>query len=64
MKCCKMQHFIWVFTVCQSTCSGVSGLQGVNYIVLLFTFKVIEKHLAERQIKKEKDVVQLYLANK
>ena len=23
MKCCLMQHFIWVFTVCQSTCTHV-----------------------------------------
>ena len=29
MKCCNMQHFIWVFTVCQSTCLGVSGAQRV-----------------------------------
>ena len=27
MKCCIMQHFILVFTVYQSTCSGVTGLQ-------------------------------------
>ena len=30
MKCCIMQHFIWVFTVCQSTHLGVSFLQRVN----------------------------------
>ena len=30
MKCCSMRHFIWVFTVCQSTHLGVSGLQRVN----------------------------------
>ena len=30
MKCRTMRHFIWVFTVCQSTHFGVSGLQRVN----------------------------------
>ena len=25
-----MGHFIWIFTVCQSSCSGVSGLQRVK----------------------------------
>ena len=27
MKCSVMRHFIWVFTVCQSTRLGLSGLQ-------------------------------------
>ena len=31
-----MQHFIWVFTVCQSTRLGVSGLQRVNKKPLQF----------------------------
>ena len=26
----ELCHFIWVFTVCQSTCLEVSGLQRVN----------------------------------
>ena len=26
MKCCTLQHFIWVFTVCQSTPFGVSSI--------------------------------------
>ena len=30
MKCHIMWHFIWVFTVCQSTCLGVSGLLRVK----------------------------------
>ena len=30
MKCRTMLHFIWVFTVCQSTQFGVSGLQRVK----------------------------------
>ena len=29
----EMQHFIWVFTVCQSDCLGVSSLQRVNSFV-------------------------------
>ena len=33
MKCCIMQHFIWVLAVCQSTRLGVLGLQSVKYIV-------------------------------
>ena len=29
MKCCHMQHFIWVFTVCQSTCKpGIPNEKG------------------------------------
>ena len=38
-----MQHFIWVFTVCQSTHLGVSGLQRVKLekkSVQLFIFTV------------------------
>ena len=31
MKCSIMLHFIWVFTSCQSTHLGVSGLQRVKY---------------------------------
>ena len=30
IKCCIMQHFIWVLTVCQSTCLLVSSIQIVN----------------------------------
>ena len=30
MKCRIMRHFIWVFTVCQSICLGVSDRQRVN----------------------------------
>ena len=30
MKWCIMQRFIWVFTVCKSTCYGVSLIQRVN----------------------------------
>ena len=30
MKCCRMQHFIWVFSCCQSTWLGVSRLQSVK----------------------------------
>ena len=26
----EMQHFIWVLTVCKSTCLGVSQIQRVN----------------------------------
>ena len=29
MKCCLMQHFIWVFTVCQSTCLPVTRMKRV-----------------------------------
>ena len=32
MKCRFMLHFIWVFTVCQSTRSGVPVYKGLNYI--------------------------------
>ena len=30
MKCSIMLHFIWVFTVCISTCLGVSRIQKVK----------------------------------
>ena len=30
MKCSIMLHFIWVFTVCQSTRLGVSSIQRVK----------------------------------
>ena len=29
MKCSIMLHFIWVFTICQSTSLGVSSIQRV-----------------------------------
>ena len=35
MKCCIMQHFILVFTVCQSTRSEVSGPQRVDGVSVL-----------------------------
>ena len=28
---CSMLHFIWVFTVCQSTCLGLSSIQWVKF---------------------------------
>ena len=31
MKCCLMQHFIWEFTVCQSTCLAVSRIKRVEF---------------------------------
>ena len=31
MKCSIMLHFIWAFTVCQSTHLGVSSIQKVTY---------------------------------
>ena len=34
MKCCIRHYFIWVFTVCQSTHLGVSGLQRVKMLVI------------------------------
>ena len=34
MTCCLMQHFIRVFTVCQSTCLPVSRMKGVNMLNL------------------------------
>ena len=30
MKCLMVWHFIWIFTVCHSTCSGVSSVQRVD----------------------------------
>ena len=30
MKCSIMLHFIWIFTVCQSTSLGVSSIQRVQ----------------------------------
>ena len=30
VESCVLQHFIWVFTVCQSTCLEVSSLQKVK----------------------------------
>ena len=34
MKCSIMLHFIWVFTVCQSTSLGVSRTERVSTDVL------------------------------
>ena len=31
MKCSIKLHFIWVFTVCQSTCLGVSVYKGLKH---------------------------------
>ena len=39
MKCCVMQHFIWGFTVCQSTRFGVSGLKRVMKGLTVFLTK-------------------------
>ena len=30
MKCCILQHFIWVFTVYQTTCLRVSSIKQIN----------------------------------
>ena len=41
MKCHIMWHFIWVFTVCQSTRLGISSLHVKrvnNYLILSKTF--------------------------
>ena len=32
MKCSIMLHFIWVFTVCKSTCLGISQVQRCNQL--------------------------------
>ena len=42
MKCHIMWHFIKVFTVCQSTCLGVSSLQRVKDDNLLIFFIMID----------------------
>ena len=36
-----MRLFIWVFTVCQSTRLGVSGLQGANLFTLVYDNKPV-----------------------
>ena len=33
IKCRIMRHFIWVFTICQSTRLGVSDLQSVTQVI-------------------------------
>ena len=44
----RVQHFIWVFTVCQSTGLLISRRKRVKYLYLMFTFKTLplgcEKH--------------------
>ena len=42
MKCCIMWHFIWVFTVCNSTLLGVSRIQSVKKINYLYHPPVAE----------------------
>ena len=52
MKCCIMGHFILVYTVCQSTCLGVSGLRRVNCLEFLnyslFTIVFVYRPREER----------------
>ena len=38
MKCSIMLHFIWIFTVCQSTHLGVSHIQRVKHGLYVFYF--------------------------
>ena len=46
MKCRNMRHFIWVFTVCQSTCFLVSVIKIVkNDNPFYFRHKVIKVHV-------------------
>ena len=35
-----MRHFIWVFTICQSTRLGVSNIQRVNVVKLTGPFHI------------------------
>ena len=37
MKCSMMLHFIWVFTVCNSTCLGVSLIQMLWFLTSVKT---------------------------
>ena len=46
-----MLHFIWVCTVCHSTCLGVSGIQGLNKKAMLFS---IEEFVCLFFVKNEK----------
>ena len=39
-----MWHFIWIFTVCQSTCLGVSGSKGLKFEGLAFSSLSFGKH--------------------
>ena len=39
MKCCIMQHFIRIHTVCQRTCRMVFGLERVNTNISQFPFR-------------------------
>ena len=34
MKYSIMLHFIWVFTVCQSTCLEISSIQKVDFVFI------------------------------
>ena len=36
----KMLHFIWVFTVCQSTLLGVSSIQRVKDVSIMILFNL------------------------
>ena len=41
MKCSIILHFIWVFTVCQSTCFGAPSIQRINQNMLLVLKRII-----------------------
>ena len=47
-----MRHFILVFTVCQSTNFGVSGLQRVKHACLYICFQLIETAELKGLLKK------------
>ena len=49
IKCSIMLHFIWVFTVCQSTHLVVPSLQRVNYIQVNETLKNLKYIVASSQ---------------
>ena len=40
MKCCILLHFIWVFTVCQSTHLGMSSIQRAKRNILKFEYSL------------------------
>ena len=45
MKCRIMRHFIWVFTVCQSTNLGASTIQSVKHFSTSHYFYRLHSHL-------------------
>ena len=61
MKCSNMLHFIWVFTVCQSTCLGASSIQRAKYqIIQLIRFLYLIHYMHSHYLRNEFDFLNVH----